>query len=141
MLSNFIKDSRDARKSTSPVTPSLDAELYRAIADYEAQEEGQISFEEDQLIHVIDKMEDGKKPRQKSDNLHYYLLFLGWWFVSCDQKEGWAPNSYLEALQGSMDRESLSLHRGSPIMTRTLRTSPPPTGSSSGHTSPDEFGK
>ena len=42
------------------MTPSLDAELYRAIAGYEAQEEGQISFEEDQLIHVIDKMEDGK---------------------------------------------------------------------------------
>lgn len=56
----IIKDSEDTRKSTSPVTPSLDAELYRAIADYEAQEEGQISFEEDQLIHVVDKMEDGK---------------------------------------------------------------------------------
>lgn len=61
-LSGFIKqlDSEDTRKSTSPVMPSLDAELYRAIAGYDAQEDGQISFEEDQLIHVIDKMEDGK---------------------------------------------------------------------------------
>ena len=59
----FIKDSEDIKRksTTSPVTPSLDAELYRAIAGYEAQEEGQISFEEDQLIHVIDKMEDGKR--------------------------------------------------------------------------------
>ena len=58
----FIEDSEDTKRksTTSPVTPSLDAELYRAIAGYEAQEEGQISFEEDQLIHVIDKMEDGK---------------------------------------------------------------------------------
>lgn len=56
----FIKESEGTRgSSTSPVTPSLDAELYRAIASYEAQENGQISFEEDQLIHVIDKMEDG----------------------------------------------------------------------------------
>ena len=67
--------------------------------------------------------------------------YLGWWFVSFDQKEGWAPNSYLEPLQSSMDRESPSLQRGSPVMARILRTTPPPTGSSSGHTSPDEFGK
>jgi len=57
-----IKESGDNRASTiSPTTPSLDAELYRAIANYEALEDGQISFEEDQLIHVIDKMEDGKQ--------------------------------------------------------------------------------
>ena len=69
------------------------------------------------------------------------FFLKGWWFVSFDQKEGWAPNSYLESIHGSIDRSSPSLHRGSPILTRTLRTSPPPTGSSSGHTSPDEFGK
>jgi len=34
--------------------------LYRAVASYEAQEDGQINFDEEQLIHVIDKMEDGE---------------------------------------------------------------------------------
>ena len=70
----FLLDSEDKRKSISPVTPSLDAELYRAIANYEAQEDGQISFEEDQLIHVIDKMEDGEYRSTKSDWLKTVLL-------------------------------------------------------------------
>ena len=66
----FTDSSEDTGKSTSPTPPSLDAELYRAIAGYEAQEDGQISFEEDQLIHVIDKMEDGKK--MKLEIFHCY---------------------------------------------------------------------
>ena len=57
--------------------------------------------------------------------------------MSFDQKEGWAPNSYLEAIHGS---ESPSLLNTSPVTSRKLRTSPSPTGSSSGHTSPDELG-
>lgn len=39
--------------------PEIDAEDYKAIDSYEAQGEGQVSFEEGETIQVLDKMEDG----------------------------------------------------------------------------------
>ena len=39
--------------------PEIDAEEYKAIDLYEAEGEGQVSFEAGQTIQVLDKMEDG----------------------------------------------------------------------------------
>ena len=126
-MSFFLADAG----SSSDTTPSLDAELYRAVARYEAQEDGQISFDEEQLIHVIDKMEDGVWTKPKT-TLTYISFCLGWWFVSIDHKEGWVPCSYLEPVhqhdEGSTDSGNL------------LRASPLPPSSSSGHSSPENQG-
>ena len=40
--------------------PAIDAEEYRAIDSYEAEGPGQVSFEEGDIISVLDKIEDGR---------------------------------------------------------------------------------
>lgn len=40
--------------------PEITAEEYKAIENYEADGPGQVSFEEGDIIHVLDKLEDGK---------------------------------------------------------------------------------
>ena len=67
------KDSDDSGVGdNSPTTPSssggekgfsvpeIMAEEYKAIENYEADGPGQVSFEEGDTIHVLDKLEDGK---------------------------------------------------------------------------------
>lgn len=38
----------------------------------------------------------------------FSLRCLGWWFVSNEQEEGWAPCSYLERLNGKEEEETIS---------------------------------
>ena len=52
--------SRGSEKGFS--VPEIMAEEYKAIETYEADGPGQVSFEEDDIIHVLDKLEDGKTP-------------------------------------------------------------------------------
>ncbi len=64
-----IKDSSDDDGSDSSSRESspgieLEAQDYKAIDSYTAIEPGQISFEQDDVITVLDKMEDG----------NYYLI-------------------------------------------------------------------
>ena len=40
--------------------PEIMAEEYKAIENYKADGPGQVSFEEGDIIHVLDKLEDGK---------------------------------------------------------------------------------
>ena len=40
--------------------PEITIEEYRAIESYEADGPGQVSFEEGHIIHVLDKLEDGR---------------------------------------------------------------------------------
>ena len=40
--------------------PEIMAEEYKSIQNYEADGPGQVSFEEGDIIHVLDKLEDGK---------------------------------------------------------------------------------
>ncbi len=41
--------------------PEIVAEEYKAIDSFEAEGPGQVSFEAGSSVHVLDKMEDGKK--------------------------------------------------------------------------------
>ena len=70
----LLTDTGSSSDTGSTITPSLDAELYKAVASYEAQEDGQISFDEEQLIHVIDKMEDGELTKLTTILIHSYYL-------------------------------------------------------------------
>ncbi len=73
MDSEFTKDSDDSglgsQSPSEPTTPTqtdgfsvpaLEVEEYKAIDSYEAKGPGQISFEEGDIITVVDKIEDGK---------------------------------------------------------------------------------
>ncbi len=72
-MSESTKDSDDSglgsQSPSEPMTrdhsnsfdvPALDVEEYKAIDLYEAEGPGQVSFEEGDIITVVDKMEDGK---------------------------------------------------------------------------------
>ena len=50
-----------------------------ALADYDGDFEGSISFKEGQMVHVIEEEQDG------------------WSYVKIQGNEGWAPSSYLQA--------------------------------------------
>lgn len=52
-------------------------ETFVTLADYETSFEGSISFKEGQIAHLIEKNQDG------------------WSFVRIQDREGWAPSSYL----------------------------------------------
>ncbi|KAL9983258.1 hypothetical protein ACROYT_G005404 [Oculina patagonica] len=52
-------------------------ETFVTLADYEDNFEGSISFKEGQIAHLIEKNQDG------------------WSFVRIQDREGWAPSSYL----------------------------------------------
>jgi uncharacterized protein YgiM (DUF1202 family) len=64
----------------------IDTEEYKAIDDFEAEEDSQVSFKEGDIITVVDKEEDG------------------WWFVCVNGREGWAPFSYLEPVNADNGR-------------------------------------
>lgn len=50
-------DPSGSRNTTSPI---IEAQDYIAIDSYETQGPGQMSFEEGEIITVLDKMEDGE---------------------------------------------------------------------------------
>lgn len=71
-MNQYGKDSDDSGVGdNTPTTPSsgdgekgfsvpeIMAEEYKAIENYEADGPGQVSFEEGDIIHVLDKLEDG----------------------------------------------------------------------------------
>ncbi|KAF9507018.1 hypothetical protein BS47DRAFT_1373992 [Hydnum rufescens UP504] len=70
-----------ARQSVPPPPPPPAAEpdvpLYKALFDFVGQE-GEMSLKKDELVEVV----------EKDDN--------GWWLVSKESQEGWAPSNYLE---------------------------------------------
>ena len=43
--------------------PEIMAEEYKAIENYKADGPGQVSFDEGDIIHVLDKLEDGRWSR------------------------------------------------------------------------------
>jgi hypothetical protein len=56
-------------------------DLYISVAPYEKVEETEISFDENEVVEVIEKTEDG------------------WWLIRIGNDEGWAPESYLVKLE------------------------------------------
>ena len=54
--------------------PEIMAEEYKAIENYKADGPGQVSFEEGDIIHVLDKLEDGKPVPKLISHINYYTL-------------------------------------------------------------------
>ncbi|CAH1802365.1 unnamed protein product [Owenia fusiformis] len=78
-------DTGDAEDMDIGSPMSLDP--YRAISDYKAADKSGVSFSEGQLVDVVEK-----NP-------------TGWWFVQVDEKQGWAPASYLDPIDSAEEAD------------------------------------
>ncbi|XP_018606438.1 SH3 and PX domain-containing protein 2A isoform X3 [Scleropages formosus] len=68
-------------------------EQYIVVANYEKQENSEISLQAGELVDVIEKSESG------------------WWFVSTAEEQGWVPATYLDSQSGTRDDLDLSTSR------------------------------
>lgn len=79
------------RKHVYHISEPIMVEQYVAVADYTKREDSDISLKAGHVVDVI----------EKSDH--------GWWFVDLDGEVGWAPASYLEPRDGSVDDQVLEV--------------------------------
>ncbi|XP_028827334.1 SH3 and PX domain-containing protein 2A isoform X3 [Denticeps clupeoides] len=68
-------------------------EQYVVVANYERQENSEISLQAGEVVDVIEKSESG------------------WWFVSTTEEQGWVPATYLDAQNGTRDDLDLGTTR------------------------------
>ncbi|KAL8562732.1 hypothetical protein ACOMHN_022608 [Nucella lapillus] len=54
-----------------------------AVADYGAQDKGEMDLQAGMVVEVTEKSESG------------------WWFVNAEEHQGWVPSTYLQAMNGS----------------------------------------
>ncbi|KAM9792073.1 SH3 and PX domain-containing protein 2A [Neosynchiropus ocellatus] len=75
-------------------------EQYVAVADYERQENSEISLKAGETVDVIEKSESG------------------WWFVGTAEQQGWVPATYLDSQNGTRDDLDLGTSRTGEVMKR-----------------------
>ncbi|XP_051559217.1 SH3 and PX domain-containing protein 2A isoform X5 [Myxocyprinus asiaticus] len=68
-------------------------EQYVVVANYERQENSEISLKAGETVDVIEKSESG------------------WWFVSTAEEQGWVPATYLDSQSGTRDDLDLGTSR------------------------------
>ncbi|XP_059408730.1 SH3 and PX domain-containing protein 2A isoform X6 [Carassius carassius] len=68
-------------------------EQYMVVANYERQENSEISLKAGEMVDVIEKSESG------------------WWFVSTAEEQGWVPATYLDSQSGTRDDLDLGTSR------------------------------
>ncbi|KAM9454783.1 SH3 and PX domain-containing protein 2A isoform 5-T5 [Clarias gariepinus] len=83
------KSEASGLDSTEPMV----LEQYVAVANYERQENSEISLRAGETVDVIEKSESG------------------WWFVSTAEEQGWVPATYLDAQTGTRDDLDLGTSR------------------------------
>uniref|UniRef100_A0A8C5HQ06 SH3 and PX domain-containing protein 2A n=1 Tax=Gouania willdenowi TaxID=441366 RepID=A0A8C5HQ06_GOUWI len=75
-------------------------EQYVAVAEYERQENSEISLKAGETVDVIEKSESG------------------WWFVSTAEEQGWVPATYLDSQNGTRDDLDLDTSRTGEVTKR-----------------------
>uniref|UniRef100_A0A4W3IJ55 SH3 and PX domains 2A n=1 Tax=Callorhinchus milii TaxID=7868 RepID=A0A4W3IJ55_CALMI len=75
-------------------------EQYVVVANYEKQENSEISLKAGEVVDVIEKSESG------------------WWFVSTVEEQGWVPATYLESQNGTRDDLDISTTRAGEVTKR-----------------------
>ncbi|KAM9856638.1 SH3 and PX domain-containing protein 2A [Aulostomus maculatus] len=75
-------------------------EQYVAVANYERQENSEISLKAGETVDVIEKSESG------------------WWFVSTAEEQGWVPATYLDSQNGTRDDLDLATSRTGEVTKR-----------------------
>ncbi|KAI7847679.1 P-loop containing nucleoside triphosphate hydrolase protein [Circinella umbellata] len=72
-------NTRSVPPPPPPAAPATPAHpQFKAIYPFQSQEDGEIAFEKDDLLEIVEKDENG------------------WWLARKDGKEGWVPSNYLE---------------------------------------------
>ncbi|KAL0094988.1 P-loop containing nucleoside triphosphate hydrolase protein [Phycomyces blakesleeanus] len=94
-----------APAAPSPPQPAPGVPLFKAIYPFKSQEEGEIAFEKEDLLEIVEKDENG------------------WWLARKDGKEGWVPSNYLE--------EYTPPRSSPPPPPPVARRAPPPPAASS----------
>ncbi|KAM9454779.1 SH3 and PX domain-containing protein 2A isoform 1-T1 [Clarias gariepinus] len=90
------KSEASGLDSTEPMV----LEQYVAVANYERQENSEISLRAGETVDVIEKSESG------------------WWFVSTAEEQGWVPATYLDAQTGTRDDLDLGTSRSGEVTKR-----------------------
>ncbi|KAM4611285.1 SH3 and PX domain-containing protein 2A isoform 1-T1 [Polymixia lowei] len=75
-------------------------EQYVVVANYERQENSEISLKAGETVDVIEKSESG------------------WWFVSTAEEQGWVPATYLDSQNGTRDDLDLGTSRTGEVTKR-----------------------
>uniref|UniRef100_A0A8C2JRZ8 SH3 and PX domain-containing protein 2A n=1 Tax=Cyprinus carpio TaxID=7962 RepID=A0A8C2JRZ8_CYPCA len=75
-------------------------EQYMVVANYERQENSEISLKAGETVDVIEKSESG------------------WWFVSTAEEQGWVPATYLDSQSGTRDDLDLGTSRSGEVTKR-----------------------
>lgn len=81
---------------------------YKALFDFETEENGEMALVKDELVEVS----------QKDDN--------GWWLVKKNGNEGWAPSNYLELVPQAPPKP-----KAAPAPPAATKRAPPPAPTSS----------
>ncbi|XP_027012155.1 SH3 and PX domain-containing protein 2A isoform X4 [Tachysurus fulvidraco] len=95
-----VEDYGTKRKSGLDGSEPMVLEQYVAVANYERQENSEISLRAGETVDVIEKSESG------------------WWFVSTAEEQGWVPATYLDAQAGTRDDLDLGTSRSGEVTKR-----------------------
>ncbi|GCB80049.1 hypothetical protein scyTo_0016092, partial [Scyliorhinus torazame] len=81
------------KSGSEAVSEPMVLDQYVVVANYEKQENSEISLKAGEVVDVIEKSESG------------------WWFVSTMEEQGWVPATYLESQSGTRDDLDISTTR------------------------------
>ncbi|XP_061685108.1 SH3 and PX domain-containing protein 2A isoform X3 [Syngnathoides biaculeatus] len=95
-----ITDSQRKEASGIDSLEPMVLEQYVAVANYERQENSEISLKAGETVDVIEKSESG------------------WWFVSTAEEQGWVPATYLDSQSGTRDDLDLGTSRTGEVTKR-----------------------
>ncbi|XP_028305548.1 SH3 and PX domain-containing protein 2A isoform X2 [Gouania willdenowi] len=95
----FTDSPRKEASGGDGVEPMV-LEQYVAVAEYERQENSEISLKAGETVDVIEKSESG------------------WWFVSTAEEQGWVPATYLDSQNGTRDDLDLDTSRTGEVTKR-----------------------
>ncbi|XP_061535020.1 SH3 and PX domain-containing protein 2A isoform X1 [Phycodurus eques] len=95
-----VEDYGSKRKSGIDSLEPMVLEQYVAVANYERQENSEISLKAGETVDVIEKSESG------------------WWFVSTAEEQGWVPATYLDSQSGTRDDLDLGTSRTGEVTKR-----------------------
>ncbi|GCC34027.1 hypothetical protein chiPu_0012500 [Chiloscyllium punctatum] len=88
------------KSGSEAVSEPMVLDQYMVVANYEKQENSEISLKAGEVVDVIEKSESG------------------WWFVSTAEEQGWVPATYLEAQNGTRDDLDISTTRAGEVTKR-----------------------
>uniref|UniRef100_A0A9J7ZI44 SH3 and PX domain-containing protein 2A n=1 Tax=Cyprinus carpio carpio TaxID=630221 RepID=A0A9J7ZI44_CYPCA len=99
-ISPPVEDYGSKRKSGLDSSEPMVLEQYMVVANYERQENSEISLKAGEMVDVIEKSESG------------------WWFVSTAEEQGWVPATYLDSQSGTRDDLDLGTSRSGEVTKR-----------------------